>query len=157
MFSVKKFTFSHQKFHQTLALHLVYKLVTKVIANRLKPLLPQIISDTQGALTEGCSISNNILIAFEILHALGDLTSWIGCMPVKLDMSKAFERVEWPFLANIMLKLGFCQQWVSLVLRCIKSASFSFLINKVPRGHIIPSRGIRQKVTQFHLTFSSFA
>jgi len=50
--------------------NMVYKLVTKVVANRLKPLLHSIISDTQGAFAQGSLISDNILIAFEIMHAM---------------------------------------------------------------------------------------
>jgi len=54
-----------------------------------------------------------------------------GSMAVKLDMTKVYDRVEWPFLQNIMLQLGFQEQWVALVMRCVKSASFSILINRV--------------------------
>jgi len=60
-----------------------------------------------------------------------------GSMVVKPDMLKAFDWVEWSFLANIMHRMGFCQQWV--VMKCIKSASFLFLINDILRGHVIPS------------------
>ena len=65
-------------------------------------------------------------------------------MAIKLDMSKAYDRVEWPFLKLVMLRLGFAEGWVELVMRCVCSASFSFLVNGVPQGHIVPSRGIRQ-------------
>jgi len=118
--------------------NVVYKLVNKVIANRLKPLLPSIISSTQGAFTQGCLISDNILVAFEVMHAMQGDTCSTGSMVVKLDMAKAFDQIEWPFLSAVMLKLGFQPEWVNLVIRCVKSASFSFLINGYPSGHIIP-------------------
>ena len=86
----------------------MYKLITKVIVNRLKPLLPDIISDTHGAFTQEYLISDNILIAFEILHAMCGDTCSNGPMAVKLDMSQVFDRVEWPFVSNVMLQLGFC-------------------------------------------------
>jgi len=73
----------------------------------------------------------------------GDLSSR-GSMDIKLDMSKAFDRIEWSFRSNVMLRMGFCHQWVDLVMKCIKSTSFSFMINGTPEGHIIPSRGLRQ-------------
>ena len=124
--------------------HVIYKLIMKVIANRLKPLLPSIISNTQGAFTQGRLISNNVLIACKVLHAMrGDMTV-DGSMAVKLDMSKAFDRVEWPFLKSVILRLGFREDWVNLVMRCVKSASFSFIINGHPSEHIIHSRDILQ-------------
>ena len=78
------------------------------------------------------------------MHAMRGDTCSNGSMVVKPDMAKAFDKVEWPFLSTIILKLSFPSEWVDLVMRCVKSASFSFLINDYLSGHTIPSRGIRQ-------------
>ena len=93
--------------------NVIYKIISKVIANRLKPLLNSIISETQSAFTAGKLITDNILIAFELLHQMK--TSCLGkkgFIALKLDMSKAYNRVEWVFLKNILLRLGFQQSWV---------------------------------------------
>ena len=125
--------------------NVTYKLITKVIANRLKPLLPNIIFfDTQGAFTQGRLISNNILIAYEVLYAMRGDSALDGFMAPKLDMAKALDRLEWPFFSGAMLKLGFKAGWVDLVMQWVKSVSFSFLINGCLSSHILPSRGIRQ-------------
>jgi hypothetical protein len=65
-------------------------------------------------------------------------------MALKLDMSKACDRVECDFLEKIMRRIGFDGRWVNLIMTCVRTVSYSVLINGKPYGNIQPSRGIRQ-------------
>ena len=67
-----------------------------------------------------------------------------GFVAMKLDMSKAYDRVEWVFLENILLKMGFSYTWTGLIMECITTVSYSILVNGEPKGVIVPSRGLRQ-------------
>ena len=89
-------------------------------------------------------IIDNILIAFETLHHLKKKNGKMGFMALKLDMSKAYDRVEWNFLDKIMERLGFDNKWRTLVGGCIRIVSFSIFVNREPYGLIQPSRGLRQ-------------
>ena len=67
-----------------------------------------------------------------------------GEMAVKLDMSKAYDRVEWTFVETIMRKLGFAEKWIIMIMECIRTVQYLILLDGVPKGYIIPSRGLRQ-------------
>ena len=66
-------------------------------------------------------------------------------MTLKLDISKAYGRVEWVWLEKVMEKLGFANRFRDLIMRCVSTVTYSIKINGTPRGHITPSRGIRQE------------
>ncbi|XP_040998143.1 uncharacterized protein LOC121244182 [Juglans microcarpa x Juglans regia] len=125
--------------------NVLYKLLSKVITNRLKKVLPDVISDSQCAFVPGRQISDNVLIAYELLHFLRyKRIGRKGFMSHKLDMSKAYDRVEWVFLKKMMEALGFASGLIHIVMKCVCTVSFSVLVNGSPKGYIIPSRGIRQ-------------
>ena len=71
-------------------------------------------------------------------------------MTLKLDKSKAYNRVEWMFLEKILLRMGFQESWVALIMECIMIMSYSILVNGEPKGLIKPSRGLRQGDPPFH-------
>ena len=125
--------------------NMIFKIIAKVLANRLKQILPHIIAPTQSAFILGRLITNNVLVAYEALHMMhGRKNGKIGSLALKLDFSKAYDRVEWNFLRQIMLKLGFPRVWVDKVMSYVSSTSFSILINGKPFGMINPTRGLWQ-------------
>ena len=125
--------------------NVIYKIISKTIANRLKKFLPKLVSETQSAFMSDRLISDNIIVAFETLHHLKNKRKGkTGFMALKLDMSKAYDRVKWDFLDKIMERLDFDGKWRNLVGCCIRSVSFSIMVNGEPRGFFHPSRGLYQ-------------
>ena len=86
--------------------NVLYKIFSKVLANRLKKILPNIITENQSAFTKSHLISDNILVAFESLHSMQKHIGKEGYMAIKLDMSKLYDRVEWSYLQSVMEKWG---------------------------------------------------
>ena len=125
--------------------NVVSRLISNVVANRVKPMLPCVTSDSQSAFVLGRLITDNITIAFEMVHRVWN-RRWgkVGHMTVKLDISKAYDRVEWDFLEKIMTSLGFPVQWMNLAMSTVRSASYSVIVNGESCGYITPSRGIKQ-------------
>lgn len=120
----------------------IYKITSKVIATRLKPLLPIIISLEQSGYVEGRQITDGIILTHEIIHSL-TRTNKPGMM-LKLDLSKAFDSLSWAYIQKILVAFGFAHSWVRWIYNMLSSVFYSVLINGIPSATYRPSRGIRQ-------------
>ena len=125
--------------------NVVYKVISKLIASRLKLLLPDIISPTQSAFIPGRLITDNVLVAYECYHAIKNKkVGKYGTCAVKLDMHKAYDRVEWCFLKKVLIRMGFDTGWIDLIMACVSSVRYQVRFNNVLSDYIHPSRGLRQ-------------
>jgi hypothetical protein len=110
--------------------NVIYKIISKVLANRLKTVMPYIISSSQSPYIPGRLISDNVLAAYETMHSMQTcMWSKTGFMGFQLDMSKAYDRVELSFLEDVMLKMGFDAKWVRLIMVCVTSVQYAIIVN----------------------------
>jgi hypothetical protein len=103
----------------------IYKIASKVLANRLKRVLPDIISNEQSAFVPGRLITDNVLVAYECMHTIRKQKANTPFFALKIDMMKAYDRVEWRYLKGVMCKLGFFDEWVSTVMRCVTNVRYA--------------------------------
>ncbi|KAJ8765399.1 hypothetical protein K2173_012096 [Erythroxylum novogranatense] len=125
--------------------NVIDRIICKTIANRLKQILPHIISETQSAFIPNRLITDNIIVAYELFHSIKRKTQGkVGSLALKTDMSKAYDRIEWEYLHQIMLKLGFHESWVSRIMNIVTSVNYYFVRGNEEYGPLIPNRGLRQ-------------
>ena len=91
-----------------------YKIISKVLCERLKKVLPNKISETQPAFVAGRQILDNVMIAQEMFHVLRTKPSGRNKrMAIKTDMSKEYDMMEWSFIEDVMQKMRFSEIWIN--------------------------------------------
>lgn len=84
----------------------LYKIISKMLANRMKVVLDSIISDSQSTFVQGRLIFDNVVLSHELVRGYNRKQISPRCM-VKVDIQKAYDSVEWPFLKQMLVELGF--------------------------------------------------
>jgi hypothetical protein len=123
----------------------IYKVIAKCLVNRLRPILGDIISINQSAFMPGRLITDNALVAFECLHFIEhNININKDFCAYKIDLSKAYDRVDWDFLKKVMQRMGFSHQWVDWIMSCVTSVRYQVKFNENLLDPFSPSWGLRQ-------------
>ncbi|GKB89177.1 putative RNA-directed DNA polymerase, eukaryota, reverse transcriptase zinc-binding domain protein, partial [Tanacetum coccineum] len=123
--------------------NVLYKCISKILTNRIIDGLKEVVSENQSAFIPGRRISDNILITQELMHNYHRNRCPPRCA-FKVDIQKAYDTVDWKFLASIMKYFGFHKKMVKWIMACVTSATFSLCINGDIHGFFKRKRGLRQ-------------
>ncbi|KAL6586072.1 hypothetical protein OROMI_002716 [Orobanche minor] len=118
-----------------------YKIISKILSKRLASILPSFINSAQSGFIKGRNITDNILTAHEVTH---DISQSMTNTIIKLDMEKAYDRINWNFIFQVMTRFGFSVVWVNFIKSCSSNCWFSILVNGQSAGFFKSDRGIRQ-------------
>lgn len=123
-------------------INVLYKIISKLIANMLKGVLPKCISLNQSAFIKERLLMENVLLATKIVkdYHKEDISPRCAMM---IDISKAFDSVQWSFLLNMLTALGMAEKFIKWISLCITTASFSVQVNGELAGYFQSSRGLR--------------
>ena len=124
--------------------NVAYKIIAKVLVNRVKPILPLLISNTQASFVPGRQITDNIVIVQEVIHTMRRKQGAKGYMALKIDFEKAYDRLRWSFIRDTLNQMNLPILLVNVIMECVTSTSMQVLWNGEPTRSFKPTRGIRQ-------------
>lgn len=123
---------------------MLVKVVSKILANRLRPLMASLMENYQASFISGRSTSDNIIVAQEVVHSLQRLKGRKGGFILKVNLEKAYDRVDWGFLGKVLKCTGFKPEFVNIILDCIPTAEVAVCWNGESLTSFKPSRDLRQ-------------
>ncbi|XP_020262570.1 uncharacterized protein LOC109838550 [Asparagus officinalis] len=120
----------------------IFKIFTKILANRLAPIMKDLVAPTQSAFQEGKSTLDSVLIANEMIHFCSKKKKEVAMF--KIDFAKAFDSISWSFLINLLKARGFGEKWCSWIYHIISSSNCAVLVNGSPSKFFKCHRGLKQ-------------
>ncbi|WOL13616.1 hypothetical protein Cni_G22386 [Canna indica] len=123
---------------------ITYKILSKVIVNRLKPYIRSLISKEQSAFIQGRRMHDNILIASEIINVIHKSKRKYSYILIKLDLEKVFDRVSWKAMKKILEFMNFPMKMVPWIMACLSSTKFRCCANGVKSDCFQSFKGVRQ-------------
>jgi hypothetical protein len=121
----------------------VYKCIAKILAGRIKVVLPSLVGPYQTAFISGRRISDNILLSQELMKGYHKSTGPARCA-MKVDLMKAYDSVRWDFVDAMLIKMGFPRTVIDWIMVCVTSCQFSINVNGELAGYFQGGRGLRQ-------------
>lgn len=106
-----------------------YKLITKVLANKLKTVLPSLIGQEQSSFVPGRQIVENIIVYQEVLHSMRKKKGRTGIMMFKIDLEKAYDRLDWSFIRDTLKQAGLHEIWIDRIMTCVETSRLAVLWN----------------------------
>ncbi|CAL8995128.1 unnamed protein product [Prunus brigantina] len=122
----------------------LYKIISKIIVSRLRPLMSQWISPNQVSFVPGRHITDNILIAQEMMYKFKVSKGKKGFFAWKIDLSKAYDRLNWKFIEYVLEELELPAHYIKLIMSCVNSVRYQVCVNGELTEAFLPSNGIRQ-------------
>ncbi|XP_062075850.1 uncharacterized protein LOC133779975 [Humulus lupulus] len=121
----------------------LYKCIDKLLCSRIALVLHDLIQLNQGAFIRGHSIAHNIMIFQDLIKNYGRTSTSPRCA-IKIDLSKAYDTVDWQFLEDLLRALCFPMKFIGWIMACLKNTSYSLLMNGRVQGSFKGKKGLRQ-------------
>lgn len=114
-------------FRRITLLNVVFKIISKVIVNIMRPIMHDLIGPFQNSFLSGISMMDNIVLTQEVIHSLSRRKGEKGGMIIKHDLHKAYDNIDWEFLEETLRAFGFPQRVINLIMFSVKESSSSIL------------------------------
>lgn len=130
-----------------------FKVISKVLVNRMKCVVPQLVSSNQCSFIPGRQMHDNVIILQEVIHLMHKKSMGPGWIVLKVDLEKAYDRIRWDFILETLRQANFPSQWCSIVDTYLCYACMRVLWNNKVSDSFLPTRGVCQERPDFPYLF----